>query len=324
MRAFFLILLVCCGAGLPLWLQARDEVPPLLSGEEKWSAQNALVLAEAAALAYDSGAQDKIKSVLRCESVEMLTFPLTLLPKRFSFEEGEPGPQAFLAAGKEHIVIAFRGTEINLMDLLTDAWAQPAKLSNEVPGRVHSGFVTAFLILWPELGPKLTAARAKFPEAKLWITGHSLFGALAVMCAAQLSLVDKLPVQGLITCGTPVTGDAVFHAALAKSLSDRHWRIVHALDMVPLDMNAIDDLPFVSLPGELTLFRHGGEAIWINDDGSLSGGGARATAKAALTFAKTWAKSGDWKPPGEMLERHSMGTAYLPALRQLHARSLPK
>jgi Lipase (class 3) len=324
MRAFLILLLAGCGVALPFLLKAAESLPKLEARTEKWSALNALVLAEAAALSYDSGAAEKIKTVLRCESVEMLSFPLQLLPKRFRFEEGEPGPQAFLAACPDHIIIAFRGTEINLMDLLTDAWAQPSKLSDTVPGQAHSGFVTTFLLLWPELKPRLEAARAKYKDAPLWIAGHSLGGALAVMCAAQVTQTEKWPVQGLITCGAPVTGDAAFHEALSAALGGRHWRVVHALDMVPLDLNAIDGLPFVSLPSELTLFQHGGESVWINADGTLSGGGMRATAKAALTFAKTWAQSGDWKPPGEMLERHSMGTAYLPALRALYKKQAAK
>ena len=294
------------------------DLPPLDSAAAKWSPANALVLAEASALAYDSTATGKVKAVLGCDTVESLCCPIEL-PKKFEFEEGEPGPQAFIAAGKGSIVIAFRGTEVNLVDLLTDAWAQPVKFGEAVPGRVHGGFATTFRALWPDLKTKLTAARAAHPDAKLWITGHSLGGALAVMAAAQIALVEKLPVQGVITCGCPVTGDVDFHKALDAALGSRHWRIVLALDPVPLDLSAIDGIPFISLPDEVMLFRHGGEAVWMDADGSVSGGGAVANAKATIEFAKAWVKSGEWKPPGDVLERHSMGDAYLPALRKLAA-----
>ena len=296
------------------------ELPPFDSAAAKWSPANALVLAEASALAYDSNAADKVKAVLRCDSLETLCCPFDL-PKKFKFEEGEPGPQAFIAAGNESIVIAFRGTEINLVDLLTDAWAQPGKLAAEVPGRVHGGFATTFRTVWPDLKTKLTAARSAHPDAKLWITGHSLGGALAVMAAAQIAIVEKLPVQGVVTCGCPVTGDAEFHKALDSALDNRHWRIVLALDPVALDLSAIDDIPFVSLPEEMKLFRHGGESVWLNADGTTAGGGARANTKATVGFIIDWAKSREWKPPADVLERHSMGDAYLPALRKLYEKN---
>lgn len=304
-----------------LLLTLRSGALPLLDpAASKWSPGNALVLAEASALAYDSKAADKVKAILGCDTVESLCCPVEL-PKKFKFEEGEPGPQAFIAAGRDSIVIAFRGTEINLVDLLTDAWAQPVKLHQEVPGMVHGGFATTFHALWPDLKSKLTAARAAHPGAKLWITGHSLGGALAVMAAAQICLVEKLPVQGVVTCGSPVTGDEEFHKALAAALAGRHWRIVLALDPVPLDLSAIDDLPFVSLPQELKIFRHGGEAVWISDGGIEEGGGTQANARAAIDFIRNWARGGEWKPPGDVLERHSMGDAYLPALRKLAEKS---
>ncbi len=304
-----------------MMLTLRPEaLPPLDNAASKWSPANALVLAEASALAYDSKAADKVKTILGCETVESLSC-LFDLPKKLKFEEGEPGPQAFIALGKDNIVIAFRGTEINLVDLLTDAWAQSVKFSTDMPGMVHGGFVNTFRVLWPDLKTKLMAARTAHPSAKIWITGHSLGGALAVMAAAQISIVEKLPVQGVVTYGSPVTGDVEFHKALATAIPGRHWRIVLALDAVPIDLSAVDDLPFVSLPQELKIFRHGGEPVWISADGNADEGGKRATAKAAIEFVKNWAKSREWEPPGDVLERHSMSDAYLPALRKLMEKS---
>ncbi len=318
-RSLLILFLTVCGAVLPAACDARAKAaaPVLQSAATEWSAPNALALAEAASLAYDSGAAAKIKASLLCETCEMLTFPLDL-PGEFEFEEGEPGPQAFIAAGREQIVIAFRGTEINLTELLTDAAAHPVSFAAEVKGKAHAGFATTFKIVWPDLKPKLAAARAKFPDAKIWITGHSLGGALAVMAAAQIALVEKQAVQGVITFGAPVTGDEEFHRHLAESLGSRHWRVVHERDLVTLDLSSLK-IPFVPIPEELTRLRHGGKAMWLNSDGTLAAEGDATAALAAdsVRFIVKWLKSRQWEPPDYLLTRHSMARGYLPALRKI-------
>lgn len=319
-----LILLLSAGAVVLLNscdAKARSAAPSLQSAATEWCPQNALTLAEASALAYDSGAAEKVKAALQCESCEMFSLRLEL-PGKFEFEEGEPGPQAFIAAGKQHVVLAFRGTEVNVIDILTDAWAQPVAFGDGVPGVVHGGFRTTFAGIWPELEPRLKLARERFPEAKLWITGHSLGGALAVMAATELALVDKVPVQGVITYGAPVTGDAEFHKALTAALGEWHWRVVHERDLVTLDLASVE-IPFVKLPGELTRLRHGGKPVWLHSDGSLSGDddGTAAMAADVLTFALKWIKSREWEPPDYHLQRHSMRQGYLPALRKMQEKS---
>lgn len=316
-RAF--LLLLSAGASWALSscdANARPTPPVLQSTSVEWSAQNALALAEAADLAYDSAAAEKVKAALNCETCEMLNFPLEL-PGKFKFEEGEPGPQAFIAAGKDHIVIAFRGTEINLTELLTDAAAHPVSFAAEVKGNAHAGFATTFKLVWPDLKPKLAAARGKFPDAKLWITGHSLGGALAVMAAAQIAIVEKQPVQGVISFGTPVCGDEEFHRTLNAALGSRHWRVVHERDLVTLDLSSLK-IPFVPIPEQLTRLRHGGQPVWLNSDGTLAHEGDATVALTADTvrFIVKWIKSREWEPPDYLLTRHSIGSGYLPALRK--------
>lgn len=330
-------LMVLSLAVVALFLVRGGEVPrplppPMRADAAQWDPVNALALAEAANLAYASEGLTAAREALRCETVEPLVFPLTI-PKKFHFEEGEPGPQAFVAAGPAQIVIAFRGTEVNVADMLTDAWAQPVELSARVPGRVHGGFATTCGALWPDLMLKVSAARKKFPAARLWLTGHSLGGGLANMAAAKLLFDEKLEVQGLLTFGTPVTGDETFHKALDKALGGRHWRCVHQLDLVTLDLSAVPmpDIPFLgSLPGvdglkkATTFFRHGGSPIYINSDGTMAEEVTGALTREALTLGYHWVKSRSFSPPDDVLSRHSMGGGYVPALRKLVAGSAAK
>lgn len=313
----FLGFLLVSGVLLFCFGRRADRPPRLESTAVQWSPVNALVLAEASALAYDSSAAEKIARALRCESCQILKCPVNL-PKKFRFEQGEPGPQGFIAAGEEHIVIAFRGTEINLVDLLTDAWAEPVALSTKVAGRVHGGFAMTFQGLWPELKTILAAQRTRFPKAKLWITGHSLGGALAVMAAAVIAMEQKVPVQGMITFGTPVTGDAEFHQALQGALGERSWRVVHELDFFCLDLSALA-LPFVNPPGSLTRFQHGGRPVYLNADGSLASEGAAAMRREVRGVAAKWIRR-DFEPPSGFSARHGIGSGYLPALRRLNGK----
>jgi hypothetical protein len=294
----------------------KPSSPRFQSTAAEWSPVNALTLAEAAGFAYNKDAGVEVMKKLGCERFETLTFPVPLPPK-FKFEEGEPGPQGFITGGPQHIVIAFRGTEINIVDLLTDAWALPASLSPKIPGKVHGGFAGTFHGLWPDLKTKLEAMRQAYPDAKIWITGHSLGGALAVMAAATLAVEEQQPVQGLITFGAPVTGDAEFHISVKTALGGRSWRCVHELDPVTLDVAALH-IP-VRMPAAVTRFKHGGTAVYLNDDGTIAANGATAVTCEVLELGLHWMKARKFTRPANVLTRHSIGSGYVPALRKLAA-----
>lgn len=135
------------------------------------------------------------------------------------------------------LIVVFRGTRlsieralqdliplvvINQDDLLTDGNLFP--VACRAGGHVHAGFLHAF----EEVSPQLDALVAeKAPEQRLWLTGHSLGGALATLAAAHLG---NEAVQGLYTFGSPRVGDARFVAGLTEPT---HLRFVHRDDIVP-------------------------------------------------------------------------------------------
>ncbi|HEX2748041.1 MAG TPA: lipase family protein [Verrucomicrobiales bacterium] len=315
MKVPFLVFAVLLAARLPgATAGEAKSPPPFQSAAVEWCPANALALAEAAGFAYDKNAGAEVLGRLECERYESLTFTVPLPPK-FKFEEGEPGPQGFITGGPRHIVIAFRGTELNVVDLLTDAWAQPVPLSSKVAGKAHGGFVRTFHGLWPDLKIKLESMRTAWPDAKIWITGHSLGGGLAVMAAATLTLEENIPVQGLITFGAPVTGDVDFQGALTTVLGGRYWRCIHELDMVTLDVNALH-IPS-RMPSFVTAFQHGGKSIYLAKDGTVSTSGRSAVAGELLRTGLNWASRRRFTPPADPLSRHSIGGGYIPALRKL-------
>jgi hypothetical protein len=110
----------------------------------------------------------------------------------------------------------------NQSDLRTDGhfFFQAAKAG----GRVHSGFADAFA----QISECLDAILAlRTPNQKLWLTGHSLGGALATLAAAH---IGSEAIHGLYTFGSPRVGDSAFTAVLPKR---GHHRFVHRDDWVP-------------------------------------------------------------------------------------------
>ncbi|MBZ5576470.1 MAG: lipase family protein [Acidobacteriia bacterium] len=144
--------------------------------------------------------------------------------------------QGFVAQNQQIVLVAFRGTQPNQpLDWLSDfeasheTWGNPA-------GRVHKGFYEALRAVWgiPIGGQEILPARLTSRGARaVWITGHSLGGALAELCAAQAYFVSHVPVQGVYTFGQPRVGDETFARTVHAALGTRIFRFINDRDIVP-------------------------------------------------------------------------------------------
>ncbi len=136
--------------------------------------------------------------------------------------------QGFVAINKDHILAAFRGTES-----LPDWLGNLQSVKDPGPWRrteVHEGFQDAFLAAALKIGETIGRKRER---QRVWVTGHSLGGALAVLLAATM-LESNLPVHGLYTFGAPRVGDRSFANRLNRELDGAaHWRVVNEGDLVP-------------------------------------------------------------------------------------------
>jgi len=161
--------------------------------------------------------------------------------------------QGYLAYGPERVLIAFRGTESG-RDWRTNLQAvtDPGPWCDT---RVHEGFQDAFAAVALQVGEII--GRIVRDRQAIWITGHSLGGALAVLLAATLLEAGR-PVAGLYTFAAPRVGDGAFEAKLNKQMVDAaHWRVVNAGDLVP------------HLPPE-PIFSHAGNRVLLLKDGGVS------------------------------------------------------
>ena len=70
-------------------------------------------------------------------------------------------------------------------------------------GGIHRGFYSAYQSLESQISAILAQTRPKY----LWVTGHSLGGALALVCAYDLIENKKVALNGVITFGQPMVAD---------------------------------------------------------------------------------------------------------------------
>ena len=145
------------------------------------------------------------------------------------------------------ILVAFRGTQ-SVGNCLTDA-ETPLVCRSPYPGRVHSGFSEAVDIVWPEIqrliGPP---SRAK----PLWLTGHSLGGAMATLASVRLAS-EGYNVRAVYTYGSPRVGDRLFRDFFRLP----HYRFVHDNDLIP-------HLPF------RWCYKHVGQLEFLDEEGNLT------------------------------------------------------
>lgn len=143
--------------------------------------------------------------------------------------------QAYIMGNDRTIVVAFRGTEIKkLQDWTTDL---KAGFKPECGGNVHCGFQSAIDHIWESLVVTILQFRTK--NQKLFLTGHSLGGALATLSAIRL-VKSGQPVDALYTYGSPRVGNRAFRSEFNAILLDRTFRFVNDEDGVArLPMKAL-------------------------------------------------------------------------------------
>jgi hypothetical protein len=131
------------------------------------------------------------------------------------------GTQAYLAKRDADgmAVLAFRGTEKDFRDIKTDL---NARFYRRGGAKIHSGFLDAFRFV----EPTIRQALREIDGYKLYLTGHSLGGALALIAARCLSS-DK--VAACYTFGSPKVGNEEFGDTIKVPI----YRVVNAADSVP-------------------------------------------------------------------------------------------
>ena len=209
-----------------------SELVPFNNDAEDFTPQNAWWMAEHSRLAYMRKSSTK-KTILKKAGLPNMKF--------WSID----GTDCYVAYNDKTIVLAFTGTELNegFKDILIDAEFWPTDWDHG-KGWVHSGFERAFNKVWDDVKKYIDGL---LENRKLWITGHSLGGALATLAASQYP-----ETQGVYTFGSPRIGNKKF----VKSIQAPLYRIVRNRDIVTR----------VPTP---PLYRHVGDLYFINNSQKL-------------------------------------------------------
>lgn len=105
--------------------------------------------------------------------------------------------EAYIAVAGKNAIVAFRGTELGTADVIYDLKFISRSGGS---GRFHAGFKDGFEALRPTLLRELRERRI----STVWLTGHSLGGALAVVAACHLIDQGSYEIGGVMTFGQPM------------------------------------------------------------------------------------------------------------------------
>lgn len=145
-------------------------------------------------------------------------------------------------------IIAFRGSA-NTQDWLTDFRCLPTDAGDGI--KIHRGFYDAIKSIADQL-----VARLRCCQAPIFITGHSLGGALAILAAKILeTALSAGQVHSVFTFGGPRVGNTAFANVYDSHLGVITWRFVHEEDIVP------------RVPFWVTGYRHVGQEVFLPSTG---------------------------------------------------------
>lgn len=210
-------------------------------GPEQSEFQNALYLAHCANAAYE-----------RSNISDYVHYPQIAFDQVESFE-GPHDTQGFVGATSQAIVLAFRGTE-------PDRWTDWCTDLNSLQRlwnscQVHSGFSQAHDGVARQYLEIIR--RLRTTQQAIYVTGHSLGGALAILAGKVLATGgeegEDFKPQLVISFGAPKVGDTRFVSTYGVTL----LRFVHNEDIIP----------HVPPMGH---YIDGGSLLYFKADGSIS------------------------------------------------------
>jgi len=156
------------------------------------------------------------------------------------------------------IILIFRGTTETtqfIEEAIDEIFDAPSPFIGG--GGVNKYFLDGFNSIWNGgMKNDFLTLKNKYSDYILWVTGHSLGGAMASIGAATISKLGYMPPEKikLITYGEPRVGNSGYAAAV-DSLVPYAFRVNHAQDMSP-------QLP----PKGMFGYHHHKAEVWYNND----------------------------------------------------------
>lgn len=159
--------------------------------------------------------------------------------------------QAAVINHKEFICLTFRGTN-EIADWLDNIKVFSVKA---LFGEFHRGFFNSVKDLWAEIEQEIAIIR-EVERKPLFLTGHSLGGAMASIAAAQLIHEDK-PFTSVYTFGQPRALSQHTSRLFNIECKERYFRFHNNNDIV------------TRVPARMMGYSHVGTYLYITEEGEI-------------------------------------------------------
>ncbi|KNC56171.1 lipase [Thecamonas trahens ATCC 50062] len=160
-------------------------------------------------------------------------------------------------AASKTIVVAFEGSH-NTQNWIVNL--QFLKADFDYPGaehaRVHGGFYKAYKNIQVDVENDVGALVDQFPDYQVYVTGHSLGGALAAFAALDITVNRPHVPVNVYTFGSPRVGNDAFQLYFQAQISNS-IRVVNKADIVP------------HLPPRAFNFHHVPREVWVEKSGVI-------------------------------------------------------
>jgi triacylglycerol lipase len=157
------------------------------------------------------------------------------------------GREAFgyLLESRDNLILVFKGTGIRVFDLSIDLNLYQTKYPYvSHAGKTHEGFTYLYQYLRDSIiSTCCSVAKRRRHKCKLYVTGHSLGGALATLAALDIANHTPFHRPKVYTFGAPRVGNPSFAAAYDAKVKES-MRIVNVHDYIPLEPQADIKPPF--------------------------------------------------------------------------------
>lgn len=224
------------------------EAPP--TKRAAYSDRTALLMAKLSLLAYD-----RFEDGPEREEILRRKLGAGDLTLDGMFSQG--GTQGFVCHNEKLAVLVFRGTT-DLVDWKTNLRSERVVIKNNNRRvRGHSGFVDAYLAAEAQILDLVSGIDYRLP---LYIAGHSLGGALAVLASAAIPMEDELTadqIAAVYSFGAPRVGGGDFRDLIKVP----HYRVFNPWDIVPsvppvwFSFQHTGDIRFLARPDRAPLSR---------------------------------------------------------------------
>jgi len=149
-----------------------------------------------------------------------------------TFTNSRQETQAFVGSSTGNIVVAFRGST-NIPNWIDNLNFAKKKEYPKCSGcEVHGGFYDAWTSVQDNVVAAVKSEVKSQPSAKIFVTGHSLGAAMAVLAAAELHYTQGYPIEAVYTYGEPRVGNTAFKNFYNQG-THLSWRVTHWQDPVP-------------------------------------------------------------------------------------------